>query len=236
MTPMAPARPDSPAGAVPPGRLLAGPVLLLALTLVAAFLVLSVSYGLSREYVDATAADAAVAGRALRDGSPAVLLVAGLAAVAVGTARRSRGRRGLTTVAVAAAVVTLVGVPAGAVVGAHQKFEGFPRVPGCTDGFTAGPAVPVVRAAQAGFEEIEHPGPFSGGGESGTDGCASQLMVRDDVDVAAAYKDALPAARWRPVRVEPALVEATKDGLRFEASRDRDGGWWVRIGPADTVR
>jgi hypothetical protein len=211
-------------------------VLLLALTLVAAFLVLSVSYGLTREYGDATAADATVAGRALRDGSPAILLVAGLAALAVGTARRSRGRRGLTMVALAAAVVTLAGVPAGAVVGAHQKLEGFPQVPGCTDGFTGGPAVPVVRAVQAAFEEIEHPGPFSGGGESGMDGCASQLMVRDDVDVAAAYRDALPAAGWRPVLLEPDLVEASKDGLKFEASRDRDGGWWVRIGPVDPVR
>lgn len=219
-----------------PPRLRAGAVLLVVLTMVLAFLVVTVSYGLTREYGDATATDVVAAGRAVRDGALGILLVTGLAALAVLAARRSRGCRALTLTAVAAVVATLLGVPAGAVIGVHQKFESFPAVPSCTDGFTGGPAVPVVEAAQDAFEELEHPGPFSGGGESGIDGCASELMVGADVDVPQAYRRALPAAGWRVTREEPDLVRATKDGLRFEARRDPAPGWRVRIGPADRLR
>lgn len=219
-----------------PRRLRTGAVIVLAITLLSAFLVVSVSYGMGREYGDTSAADAVVAGRALRDWAFGVILVAGLGAVVVVTARGSRGRRALTLAAALAVVVTLVGVPVSAVIGVHQKFAGFPRVPSCTDGSSGGPAGPVVRAAQDAFEEIDHPGPFSGGGEAGMDGCASQLMLDDEVDVPTAYRGALRAAGWRPGRLEPGLVEATKGDQRFEASLDRHGAWWVRIGPVDPVR
>lgn len=241
MTSRAPATPGTPtpgpSGPAPvPPQLRAGAFVALAFTLVLAFLVVSISYGIAREYGDTAADDSAVAGRALRDWGFGIVLVAGLAALVVGLGRGSRGRRGLTLAAVATLVITLLGVPAVAVVGVHRKLAAYPRVPACTDGFSGGPAVPVVRAAQDAFEEIEHPGPFSGGGESGMDGCASQLMVREDVAVAAAYRDVLPAAGWRLAAVEPDLVEATRPGQRFTATRDRDGAWWVRIAPAAAVR
>lgn len=232
MTPTVPAPPATWPNTAPPARLRAGPVVALAFTLLLAFLVVGISYSLSREYGDTSAPDVEVAGRALRDWTVGILVVAGLAALVAVTARRSRGRRVLTLAAALVGTVTLLGVPLLAVVGVHQKFEAFPRVPSCTVGFATGPAVPVVRAAQAAFEEIEHPGPFSGGGESGVDGCASQLMLREEVDVARAYRRALPAAGWRLGRVEPDRVEATRGGQRFTASRDGDGSWWVRIGPA----
>lgn len=219
-----------------PGRLRAGPVVALAFTLLLAFLVVGVSYAIAREYGDPSAGDLAVAGRALRDWAFGVVLVAGLAALVVVTARRSRGRRALTVAAAATVTVTLVGVPVVAVIGVHRKFDAYPTTPLCTSGFTGGPAVPVVRAAQDAFEELEHPGPFSGGGESGVDGCASQLMVDEDVEVAAAYQEALRAAGWQLGRVEPDRVEATRDGQRFTASRDRHDAWWVRIGPAGGLR
>lgn len=56
-------------------------------------------------------------------------------------------------------------------------------------------------------------------------------MLREEVDVARAYRRALPAARWQPGRVEPDRVGATRGGQRFTASGDGDGAWWVRIGP-----
>lgn len=219
-----------------PRRLRAAPVLALAVTLLLAGLVVSISYAITREYGDTSAPDAAVAGRALRDWAVGVALVAGLAAIVVVTARRSRGRRVLTVAAVLVTAGTLLGVPAVAVVGVHQKFDAYPTVPQCTSEFTGGPAVPVVRAAQAAFEELEHPGPFSGGGESGVDGCASQLMVDDDADVVGAYRDALRVVGWRVGRVGPDRVEATRGGQRFTVVRDRHQAWWVRIGPADELR
>ena len=227
---------DSGPGARGPGRLRAGPVVALACAVVVAFLVVSVSYGMAREYGDTSASDVVLARSALRDWAFGVVLVAGLAALVVVTARRSRLRRALTTAAAMTVTATLLAVPAVAVIGVHRKLDAYPQVPRCTAGFTGGPAVPVVRAAQAAFDELEHPGPFSGGGESGTDGCASQLMVDADVDVATAYSDALRATGWQLGRVEPERVEATRDGQGFTASRDRHDAWWVRIGPAGPVR
>lgn len=43
---------------------------------------------------------------------------------------------------VVALAFMLLGVPLLAVVGVHQKFEGFPRVPSCTDGLATGQAAP----------------------------------------------------------------------------------------------
>ena len=106
------------------------------------------------------------------------------------------------------------------------------RLPSCTDGFRTGPAVPVDRAAQAGFAERDHPGPFSGGGLSGVEGCSTQLMLDDHVDVRALYRGTLVDNGWRISHDKPDLVAATKNGQGFEASRDRDDSWWVWIGPA----
>lgn len=211
---------------VPPG-----PVVLLVLTVALGFLVVTISYGLAREYGDTAATDARIAARSLRDWGIGVLLVAGFAAAAFVTARRSRGRRAPTVTAALAVVATLVGVPTGAALGVREKFAAYPDLPSCTDGFRTGPAAPVVRAAQAGFVELDHPGPFSGGGSSGVDGCSTQLMVHEHVDVPGVYLGTLMDTGWRISHDEPDLVAATKNGQEFEASLDQDGSWWVWIGP-----
>ena len=109
-----------------------------------------------------------------------------------------------TVTSVVVVGATLVAVPGGAVLGVRQKFDRYPDLPSCTAGFRAGPALPVVRAAQAGFAELDHPGPFSGGGSSGVDGCSSQLMVDARVDVPAVYRQTLIEAGWRIGHDEPA--------------------------------
>ena len=206
--------------------------MLLVLTVALASLVITVSYGLALEYGDTAATDARIAAQSLRDWGIGVVLVVGFAGWVIAAARRSRGRRALRVTAAVAVVVTLVGVPAGAVLGVHHKFDTYPDLPSCTHGFRTGPAVPVVRAAQAGFAELDHPGPFSGGGSSGLDGCSTQLMVHEHVDVPALYRGTLVDNGWRISHDEPDLVAATKNGQEFEASRDQDGSWWVWIGPA----
>ncbi len=213
-------------------RVRPGAVVLLVVTVALAFLVVNISYGLAREYGDTAATGARIAAQSLRDWGIGILLVVGFAGAVLAATRRSRGRVVMTVVAAVAVVATLVGVPAGAVVGVRQKFEAFPDLPSCTDGFRTGPAVPVVRSAQAAFAELDHPGPFSGGGSSGVDGCSTQLMVPGYVDVRAAYRSTLVGNGWRISHDEPGLVAATKHGQGFEASRHRDGSWWVWIGPA----
>jgi hypothetical protein len=213
-------------------RVRPGAVVLVVFTVALAFLVVDVSYGLAREYGDTAATDARTAIQALRDWGIGIVLVIGLAGWVAAAARRSRGRRTMGATAVIAAVATLVGVPGGAVLGAHQKFDAYPDLPSCNDGFSAGPAVPVTRAAQSGFAELDHPGPFSGGGSSGVDGCSTQLMVDRQVDVPASYRGTLVGNGWRIIHEGPGLVVATKNGQEFEASRDQDGSWWVWIGPA----
>ncbi len=213
-------------------RIRPGAVILLVLTVALASLLVYISYGLALEYGDTAATDARIAVQSLRDWGIGVALVVGVAAWVMAAARRSRGRRAITVTAAVAAVVTLVGVPAGGVLGVHQKFDTYPALPSCTDGFRTGPAVPVVRAAQSGFAGLDHPGPFSGGGSSGIDGCSSQLMVHEHVEVTALYRGTLIDNGWRIRQDEPDLVAATKNGQEFEASRDQDGSWWVWIGPA----
>lgn len=213
-------------------RVRSGAVVALVLTAALAFLVVNVSYGLALEYGDTAATDARIAARSLSDWGIGIVLVVGCACWVLAAARRSRGRRAMTMTAVVAVVVALVGVPAGAVLGVHQKYDRYPGLPSCTDGFRTGPAVPVVRAAQDGFAELDHPSPFSGGGSSGIDGCSTQLMVSEHVDVPAFYRVRLIDSGWRISHDERNLVAARKNGQEFEASRDRDGSWWVWIGPA----
>ncbi len=87
-------------------------------------------------------------------------------------------------------------------------------------------------AAEAGFAEFDHPGPVSGGGSSGIDGCSGELMLRETVDVPAAYRDTLTDTGWQVRQYEADLVTARKDGQDFEAARDEHGSWWIWIGPA----
>jgi hypothetical protein len=124
-------------------------------------------------------------------------------------------------------------VPTGTVIGAHQKYNRFDAIPNCVQGFRAGPAVPVVRAAQAGFAELDHPGPFGGGGGSGVDGCDRPLEVKENFDVSAAYRHTLRATDWQIDNDKPDRITAVKDGQAFEASQDEDGSWWVWIGPVE---
>lgn len=212
-----------------------GALVALGLTALLACLVVGISYSMAREYGDTAADDAAIALEALQAWGAGIVLVAGLATAVWWTARRSRGRRAMVGAAVATVALTTLSVPAVAVLAVHQKLEAFPRVPMCTAGFTSGPAVAVTRSAQRSFEELAHPGPFSGGGESGVQGCASELMVDEDVDVVAAYREVLPGAGWRVTRVEPGRVEASRGAEWFSAFRDQ-GAWWVRIGPRAPVR
>ena len=209
-----------------------GAVVLLVLTVALACLVVNISYGLAREYGDTAATDARIAGQSLRDWGIGIVLVVGFAGAVFAAARRSGGRRAMTVTAAVTAVATLVGVPAGAALGVRQKFHSYPDLPSCTDGFRTGPAAPVVRAAQAGFAELDHPGPFSGGGSSGVDGCSTQLMLHEHVDVPAFYRRTLIDTGWQISHDKADLVAATKNGQEFEASRDQDGSWWVWIGPA----
>lgn len=221
------------AGPVPPRhRVRPASVVLLVLAAALAFVVVNVSYGLSLEYGDTAATEARTAVRSWRDWAIGIVLVVGAAGAAVASARRSRGRRAITLTAAVTVLVTFVGVPAGAVLGVQQKFDRYPDLPSCTDGFRSGPAVPVTRAAQAGFAELDHPGPVSGGGSSGVDGCSTQLMLDEPVDVPAFYRDTLTDTGWQVGRYEEGLVAARKDGQDFEALRDQHGLWWIWIGPA----
>ena len=102
----------------------------------------------------------------------------------------------------------------GAAVGVEQKLGRYPASPHCTAEFTTGPAVPVVRAAQAAFEELDHPGPFGGGGSSGVDGCSSEVMVADGVDPRPAYRRTLAAHGW-------AIESDAEDGSAPSAARRR---------------
>lgn len=206
-------------------------VVQLVLAAASAGLLIAISYGFATEYADTAGTDSGVALRSFGDWWIGLVVVFACAAGGFAAARRSRGRRVMSRLAVAVAVVALIGLPVAAVVGKHEKFDRYPDQPTCTSGFRSGPAVPVLRDAQGEFVELDHPGPFSGGGTSGVDGCAVQLMVDEDVDVSAAYGPTLAENGWRIDRDRQTLVSATKDDQQFEAYRDRDGTWWVWIGP-----
>jgi len=227
------AEPARGSGSFPPHpRVRPVAVVLLMVSAVLALLVVIVSYGLALEYADTAATAAHIGAQSFQDWGFGVVIVVGLAGGAVFAASRSHGGRTIVLAAVVVVIVTLVGVPAGAVLGAHQKFDRYPDLPSCTRGFATGPAVTVVQAAQDRFLELDHPGPFSGGGSSGIDGCSTQLMVHQHVDVPVAYRTTLVANGWRIGHDDPDLVTAARNGQAFEASRDRDGTWWVWIGPA----
>jgi hypothetical protein len=184
------------------------------------------AHGLAAEYADTGAPSLAVARSAVGDWW-VPLAVVGVLAAGAGLSARAAG---VWAAAAALLAVAVVGVGAGAAVGAAQKYARYPVVPDCVGEFDGGPAQPVVEAAQRGFEEIDHPGPFSGGGSSGVDGCSTQLMVRPGVEPVEHYLEALPAAGWRVVADTGRTLRAVDDGRAFELEADGDG-WWVWIGP-----
>jgi hypothetical protein len=205
----------------------------LVLAAAGAGLAIAVSYGFNVEYADIADSEADIARRSFVDWWIGLVIVFAFAAGAVAAARRSRGRRMMAGMAAVIAVVSVIGIPAGAVLGMHEKLDRYPDQPSCTSGFNGGPAVPVLRAAQDGFVELDHPGPFTGTGASGADGCAAELLVGGDADVTAAYRRTLVENGWRIDRYDRRLVSATKDGQEFEATRRAGGSWWVWIGPEE---
>jgi hypothetical protein len=201
--------------------------LLVGAALVAA-LTVSVSHGFALEYGDTGAGWWRSALDGLRWWWGGAVVVAVLT---FGALRLARGWRPARTAAVVLVLATLVGTAAGAAVGVEQKWGRYPSTPHCTFETTSGPAAPVVRAAEAAYRELDHPGPFSGGGSSGVDGCSSELMVRDGSDPRPAYRSTLAAHGWRLVADQAHVLRAVKGDQGFELSSD-GGGWTVWIGPA----
>jgi hypothetical protein len=186
-----------------------------------------VAYGFALEYGDTGAGWWQSALDGLRWWWFGVAVVAVLAAGALRVAWSSVAVRSVAAVLVAGA---LVGTAVGSAVGTEQKHARLPGTPNCTSEFTSGPAVPVVRAAEAAFEELDHPGPFTGGGSSGVDGCSSQLVLPDGTDPRPAYRATLPDHGWTVER-DDAVLRAVRGGQAFELSSG-EGRWTVWIGPA----
>jgi hypothetical protein len=204
----------------------------LALAAAGAGLAIAISYGFNVEYADIADSDASIAARSFADWWIGLVIVFAFAAGSVAAARRSRGRRVMVGVAAVIAAVSVIGIPAGAVLGMHEKLDRYPDQPSCTSGFNGSPAARVVRAAQDSFVALDHPSPFSGTGASGVDGCAAELLAGGDADVPAAYQRTLVTNGWQIDRYDRSFVSAAKEGQEFEATRRTGGSWWVWIGPA----
>lgn len=220
-----------------PGR--ARPVVAVTLILLCAVtgaLIVTIAYGLAVEYASTAAGPVGQAASSLGD-LAILLVVPGLLAVAAITVARHGARRPVTYVAAVLLALTTVGIAGGGVLGAAAKYERYPSVPNCTDEFTGGPAYPVVHAAQDVYDELDHPGPFSGGGSTGLDGCESQLMVRGAVDPVEAYRTELTDNGWRVTEgASGEFLRAVRGSQAFEITRGEHGGWWVWIGPRDLSR
>jgi hypothetical protein len=201
---------------------------LLALAVVVAALTVSVAHGFALEYGDTGAGRWRSALDGLRWWWFGVAVVAVLA---LGAVLRSWGSLAVRSAAAVLVVGTLAGTGAGAAIGVEQKLDRYPPTPGCTAEFTSGPAVPVVRAAQAAYEELDHPGPFTGGGSSGIDGCSSELVVRDGTDPRATYRSSLAEHGWTVEADSEEVLSAERDGQEFELSR-QGSTWTTWIGPA----
>jgi hypothetical protein len=202
----------------------------LALLVVAAVfgaVTVSVAYGFALEYGDTGAGWWRSALDGVRWWWFGVAIVGVLALVALRLAGRSR----LVRVAAPVLLVgTLLGTGAGAVVGVEQKLDRYPAVPDCVGEFVGGPALPVVRAAQAAYEQLDHPGPFSGGGSAGVDGCSSDVVVADGTDPRPAYRRTLAAHGWRVSDDSDRRLRAVRGGQAFELS-STEWRWTVWIGP-----
>ena len=191
-------------------------------------LTVTIGYGFTVEYGDTSAPALEAAWHTVRDWAFGVGLTA---AVALGAALSARRLRWVTVVALGVVAGTVLGLAVAGVVGTAAKYARYPDVPNCTDEFDGGPAMPVTRAAQRGFEAIEHPAPFSGGGSSGVDGCSSELMLRDGQDAGPHYRTALPADGWTIVTDTDEVLRAEKAGQAFELTLDDVGSSTVWIGP-----
>lgn len=202
---------------------------LLVLALLFGALTVSVAYGFALEYGDSGAGRWRGAVDGLRWWWFGVAIVAVLG---FGALRLARGSMLVRSTAIGLVLCTFAGTGVGAAIGVEQKHARHPRTPSCTDELVSGPAVPVVRAAQAAYEELDHPGPFSGGGSSGVDGCSSGLVVRDGTDPRPAYRDSLAESGWTVQTGSDEVLRAVRGGQAFELSRSA-GGWEVWIGPAD---
>lgn len=198
-------------------------------------LAVTVAYGVSAEYGDTAEATWSIASGAVLSWSPALLLVALVGALASAVARRAL----VMVLAAILVVVTGSGVAGGSVLGVQAKYDMYEATPGCagdTDaGPLTGPAAPVLRRAEAEFAAIDHPGPFTGGGRAGVNGCESGLVLRDGVDPATAYRDALPEAGWDVVADDAGSLQAEKGNVGFRL-RHREDGWVVWIGPRLDLR
>jgi hypothetical protein len=199
-------------------------------------LLVSITFGFSVEYADTGAGALAVATSTLADWAMFLVVPGAFAVGALAVARRDTRLR-VTAIQAVVLALTTAGIAVSGVVGAAAKYERYPSVPNCTDGFTGGPAHHVVHAAQDAYDELDHPGPFSGGGSTGIDGCESQLMVRGDVDPAAAYRTELADFGWR-IDDGPTdgALRAVRGDQAFELTRGDHDDWWVWIGPRDLSR
>jgi hypothetical protein len=202
-------------------------VVLLVVAALFGALTVSIAYGFAVDYGDTGAGRWGSAVDGLRWWWFGVAIVAVLA---LGALRMAFGSLLVRAAAVVLVLGTLVGTGAGAAIGTEHKLARYPAVPDCTDEFTSGPAVPVVRAAQAAYEELDHPGPFSGGGSSGVDGCSSELIVADGTDPRPAYRRTLSGQGWEVSADTGDALRAVRRGQAFELSGP-DEGWWVWIGP-----
>ena len=210
-------------------------VLLLLLCALTGALLVAVAFGFSAEYADTDAGTLTLAASTLGDWAMFLVVPGAFAVAALAVARR-HARLRVVTVTALLLVLTTAGIAGGGVLGAAAKYERYPSLPSCTDEFTGGPAYPVVHAAQAAYEELDHPAPFSGGGSSGIDGCQRQLMVRGEVDPVAAYRAELTDNGWRLTEgATGESLRAVRGSQAFEVTRGTHGDWWVWIGPRQTV-
>lgn len=201
----------------------------IALLLVAAVLgglTVSVAYGFALEYGDTGAPWWRSALDGLRWWWFGVAVVAVLGLGVLHLSGRSRPARWAVAVLV---LGSLIGTGVGSAIGVAQKLGRYPATPRCTAEITSGPAVPVVQAAEAAFTALDHPGPFTGGGSSGIDGCSSHLVVPDGTDPRPAYRRSLPDHGWTVTR-NAGPLRAVRDDQAFELSRE-GGAWAVWIGP-----
>jgi hypothetical protein len=208
-------------------RITPAAVVLLVLATLFCALTVTVAYGFAVEYGDTAAGRWQSAIDGVRWWWFGVAIVAVLT---LGALRLASGSLVVRSATVVLVLGSLVGTGAGAAIGTEQKLSRYPAVPRCTAEFTSGPAVLVVRSAQAAFEELDHPAPFSGGGSSGVDGCSSEVMVADGVDPRPAYRRTLAAHGWRLESDRSGRLRAVRGRQAFELS-PTDGMWIVWIGP-----
>lgn len=144
---------------------------------------------------------------------------------------------------VAAVLVVVAGLMGAAVAGelaVRAKYTALPRTPSCLmvepedgKGSVDPRAAEDTRRAQAVFDALNHPGPFTGAVETGMGSCAA-MLASDDLDgVLAFYRTELVQKGWTITADRPPRLSATKDGLTIEvallAEAERDAPLQVRV-------